>query len=74
MRCRCAPALSLEAGALGVAKRAHGCQVVKGAPEQALSLLPVFPILFIPNEILLAMVCQSGCLSMLFTLFNASQL
>ena len=40
---------------------ACGCQVVKGAPVQALSLLPVFPILFIPNEILLWLVCQSVC-------------
>ena len=40
--------------------------MVKGAPEQALSLLPVFPILFIPNEILLWMVCLSACLSFSF--------
>ena len=29
-------------------------QVIKGLPMQAFSLLPVFPILFIPNPILLA--------------------
>lgn len=48
--------------------------MVKGAPEQALSLLPVFPILFIPNEILLWMVCTSVCWSKVFTLFSASLL
>ena len=30
-------------------------QVVKGLPVQAFSLIPVFPILFIPNFILIAL-------------------